>query len=340
MEMNVLHRHGWTVSQLAKEFGISRTTVYKELASETPRRYAERAQPTALSEAQARHVERRLTVCPGIRATILHHELRQDYGYEGSYVAFARHLRPLRPAMVKDPEIRFETDPGWQTQADWALCGLWPLGRERAELSALVTILGYSRMPAIRFASDRTRPTTLSRLATCLDDLGGLTREVLTDRDPAFCIGSTSDGRAILAPEWVEMCDLLGVVPKACKPYRAQTKGKVERMVRELKEGFLPWLSGRLLPPEPGLFDYDLMVQQWIHEMVLKRRHRTTGRVVEQAWEEETEHLRPIPGRLLARLSDATTTAATPSLTVVHSELRQQGEQVQVRDLSEYEAAL
>ena len=167
MEMNVLHRHGWTVSQLAREFGISRTTVYKELASETPRRYAERAKPTALNEAQATHVERRLTVCPGIRATILYDELRQDYEYEGSYVAFARHLRPLRPALVKDSEIRFETDPGWQTQADWAICGVWPLSRERVELSALVTILGYSRMPAVRFATERTRTTTLSRLVTC-----------------------------------------------------------------------------------------------------------------------------------------------------------------------------
>jgi transposase len=38
------------------------------------------------------------------------------------------------------------------------------------------------------------------------------------------------------------------VVPRACRPYRAKTKGKVERMIRELKESFLPWLSRQLLP--------------------------------------------------------------------------------------------
>jgi len=157
MELNVLHRHGWTVSQLAREFGISRTTVYKELASEAPRRYAERAKPTALNEAQVKHVERRLEVCPKIRGTILHEELRRDYGYQGSYPAFERHLRLLRPAQVRDPEVRFETDPGWQTQADWALCGIWPLGHERAELSALVTILGYSRTPAVSVSQDVAR---------------------------------------------------------------------------------------------------------------------------------------------------------------------------------------
>jgi transposase len=339
MELNVLHRHGWTVSQLAREFGISRTTVYKELASEAPRRYAERAKPTALNEAQVKHVERRLEVCPKIRGTILHEELRRDYGYQGSYPAFERHLRLLRPAQVRDPEVRFETDPGWQTQADWALCGIWPLGQERAELSALVTILGYSRTPAVRFAVERTRPTTLSRLVACLDDLGGVTREILTDRDPAFCVGSTSDGRAILAPEWVDLCGLLGTVPKACKPYRAQTKGKVERMVREVKEGFVPWLSGQLLPAEPSLADYDLLAQHWIHEVVLRRRHRTTGRVVEEAWAEEDAHLRPIPGQLLVKLTERSLTI-TPTLHVVDHELRRQGEHVQVRDLAEYEVAL
>src|SRR5947209_20094315 len=84
-----------------------------------------------------------------------------------------------------------------------------------AELFAMVTILGQSRRPAFRFALDRTRDTTFSRVVQCCADLGGMTREMLTDRDPAFCIGSTSDGRAILAPEWVDLAALLGVVPRA-----------------------------------------------------------------------------------------------------------------------------
>jgi hypothetical protein len=64
---------------------------------------------------------------------------------------------------------------------------------------------------------DHTRETTFRRLVRCCADLGGMTREILSDRDPAFCIGSTSDGRAILAPEWVELAGLLGVVPRACR---------------------------------------------------------------------------------------------------------------------------
>jgi hypothetical protein len=68
--------------------------------------------------------------------TDLHAELRYEYGYGGSYPAFQRQLRRRRPAVVRDPEIRFETGPGLQTQADWAHLGLWPLGDQMVELYA------------------------------------------------------------------------------------------------------------------------------------------------------------------------------------------------------------
>jgi transposase len=334
MELKALRRFGWSVSALAREYGLSRTTVYKELASEQPRVY-ERARPTAMSEAQLIHVERRLTVCPGIRGSDLHAELGYEYGYGGSYPAFQRQLRRLRPAVVRDPEIRFETDPGVQTQADWAELGLWPLGDQMVELSAMVAILGCSRAPAMRFATDPTRPTTLERLRWCFEDLGGVTREALTDRDPAFCIGQTSDGAAILAPEWVDLCRLLGVVPKACRPYRAKTKGKVERMVRELKESFLPWLSGRVLPRHPTIADYDALGRQWIEQIVVRRRHRTTKQIVGEAWAAERRQLRSIPERILGGLgSPVILPLASP---VVDLQLRRLGEQVEVRNLSEYE---
>jgi transposase len=343
MELHALHKHGWTISALAREFGLNWRTVKRELESGEPRRYSERAKPTALTEAQQAHVERRLAVCPTLRGTDLHGELVRDYEYAGSYPAFARHLRTLRPAEVRDPEIRFETDPGVQTQADWAILGTWPVDGEPAALSAMVAILGWSRAPAVRFATDRTRETSLERLTRCLDDLGGVTREVLTDRDPAFCIGATGDGRAILAPEWVDRCAVLGTVPKACRPYRAQTKGKVERMVREVKESLVPWLSGQVLPARLTLADYDALARGWVREIVAPRRHRTTTRIVGDAWAEERAILRPIPARVLSRLDGddvlPTPPCALPTA-VIDLEQRRRGEHVQVRDLAEYEVAL
>jgi hypothetical protein len=152
-------------------------------------------------------------------------------------------------------------------------------------------------------------------------------------------MGSTSDGRAILSPEWVDLCAVLGVVPKACRPYRAQTKGKVERMVRELKESFLPWLSGQILPLRPTIDDYDALAQRWIDEIVLKRTHRTTGRIVGEAWDEERSILTPIPARILAGFSSHSGVPPTPP-SVIDLAQRRAGEQVQQRKLAEYEVAL
>ena len=342
MELHALHKHGWTISALAREFGLNWRTVKRELESGEPRHYAERVKPTALTEAQRAHVERRLAVCPTLRGTDLHGELVRDYEYVGSYPAFARHLRTLRPAEVRDPEIRFETDPGVQTQADWAILGTWPVDGQSAELSAMVTILGCSRAPAVRFATDRTRVTSRERVTRCLDDLGGVTREVLTDRDPAFCIGSTGDGRAILAPEWVDLCAVLGTVPKACRPYRAQTKGEVERMVREVKESLVPWLSGQVRPARLSLADYDALARGWVREIVAPRRHRTAAQIVGDAWAEERTVLRPIPARVLSRLAgdDALPTPPCSLPTVIDLEQRRRGEHVEVRNLAEYEVAL
>jgi transposase len=292
MELHALHKHGWTISALAREFGLNWRTVKRELESAEPRRYPERAKPTALTEAQRAHVERRLAVCPASRGTDLHAELVRGYGYGGSYPAFARHLRALRPARVRDPEIRFETDPGLQTQADWAVLGTWPVDGIMVELSAMVAILGCSRAPAIRFATDRTRATSLERLTRCLDDLGGTTREVLTDRDPAFCVGAMSDGRAILAPEWVDRSAVLGTVPKACRPYRAQTKGKVERPIRYLRQSFL---YGRAFA---GDADLNAQALAWLDQVANPRVHGTTGDVPRERFEREEQ---AVLGPLAAR---------------------------------------
>ena len=88
-----------------------------------------------------------------IRSTDLHRELCVDYGYAGSYWTFVRQVRPLRPTVVAEPVVRFETLPGMQIQADWKHLGLWPLGEELVELHAIVAILGSSRRPAIRIAT-------------------------------------------------------------------------------------------------------------------------------------------------------------------------------------------
>ncbi len=336
MELHVLHRHGWSIAALAREFGLNWRTAKRYATATEPPRYRPRLRPAELSAAQLAHIERRLAACPDLRATVLLRELCDDYAYTGSYTSLRRRVVELRPRDETEPEIRFETGPGIQTQGDWADCGVWPLGSGAAELFAFVAILGFSRMVAVRFATDKTRPTTLDRIVRCVDDLGGASAEFLTDRDTALMNGSRSDGSPIYAPEWVDVAALLGTRPKACRAYRAKTKGKVERIIRELKEDFLAWLTGQPFPERPTLAWYDEQARRRALEVVAKRRHRTTKRIVGEAWAAERPLLTPVSRRLLARVAGESTLVPVPTPVSRPQTAAAVGEAVEVRGLDVY----
>jgi hypothetical protein len=105
-ELHALHRRSWTASALAREHGLIRNGVRRELESASLRRNARREVRTALTEAELAHIARRLERCPAIRGSILHTELQEMYGYGGSDPTFIRRLGTLRPP----------------TPADWAAC--------------------------------------------------------------------------------------------------------------------------------------------------------------------------------------------------------------------------
>lgn len=336
MELHVLHRHGWSIAALAREFGLSWRTARRYATAGAPPRYRPRVRPADLTAAGLAHVERRLAVCPDLRATVLYRELREGYGYTGSYTSLRRRVAELRPTDTAEPEIRFETGPGIQTQGDWTDCGSWPLGDGTVELYAFVAILGYSRMLAVRFATDKTRPTTLAAIVRCVDDLGGASAEFLTDRDTALMNGSRADGSPIYAPDWVDTAALLGTRPRACRPYRAKTKGKVERVIREVKEDFLAWLTGQVFRERPTLAWYDAMARRWTTEVVAARRHRTTGRVNGAAWIEERGLLTPVSRRLLARIEGQDTLVPLPEPVSARQPAAAVGEAVEVRPLAVY----
>jgi hypothetical protein len=76
----------------------------------------------------------------------------------------------------------------------------------------------------------------------------------------------------------------------------------------------------------------------WIEEIVLPRRHRTTNRIVADAWSQERPLLAPVANRLLHPSVDLQTPPYPSS--VIDLTAHRLGEHVQVRDLAEYEVAL
>jgi len=69
----------------------------------------------------------------------------------------------------------------------------------------------------------------------------------------------------------------LGFAVRLCRPYRAKTKGKVERFNRYLRESFYNPLVTRLQPRMPLDVDTaNVEVLKWLREVANVRKHATT----------------------------------------------------------------
>jgi hypothetical protein len=86
------------------------------------------------------------------------------------------------------------------------------------------------------------------------------------------------------------------------------------------------------------LADYDRLAAQWCTEVVAARRHRTTGRIVAEAWSQECQLLRQIPDRVLAGCRSVGVQA--PARVIDLSALRNAGDVVEAPSLADYEAVL
>src|SRR5580700_11257144 len=77
--------------------------------------------------------------------------------------------------------------------------------------------------------------------------------------------------------------------PRACRPYRAKTKGKVERPFRYIREDF--FLGGTFR----NLDDLNDQLRHWLDTIANPRVHATTRRIVNEAFAEEKPALKPLP---------------------------------------------
>jgi transposase len=209
-------------------------------------------------------------------------------GYTGGVTQLRTFVRRLRPA-PEEPVVRFETEPGQQAQIDWAHCRL-PWGVRYA----LVVVLGYSRLLWMQFYPRQDLATLMLGLDACFTAWGGAARDLLFDqmrsvltRDDRLTGGGLVHNLELLrfARHW-------GCRVRVCRPYRAQTKGKVERPIRYLRDSFL---YGRTF-----LSDADLNAQalDWLATVANARLHATTHWIpAEQFASVERPLLLPLPTR-------------------------------------------
>jgi transposase len=203
---------------------------------------------------------------PALSAVRLLAEVRAA-GFTGSYTQLKAFVHRVRPTPPQEPVIRFETPAGRQAQVDFAEFR-FPWGKRYAPL----VVLGYSRLLWCRFFGARTcgRCSTGSR--TPFRYFGGVPQELLFDQMKAVITRDLrlQDGALVRNLEFLRFAHHWSFTPRACRPCRAQTKGKVERPVRHLRDNFV---YGRTF-----LNDADLDVQRdhWLDDVANVRLHATT----------------------------------------------------------------
>ena len=287
-----LRQHGMSVSAIARRTGLSRGTVRKYITRGIePPAYGPRAPRPSLLAPYEPYLRDRIAAFRELTGSRLHREIR-ELGYSGGYTAVKDFLREVRPRQSTGFEVRFETPPGRQAQVDFAhfrtVFSDEP-GSERI-LWLFSLVLGHSRMQWGHFVLHQDLQTLLRCHVAAFEALGGAPAEILYDRmRNVFRREDAENGHVIYNATLRAFAEHYQYQPKACRPYRAQTKGKVERPFRYVREDFFLGRSFR------NLDDLNVQFPEWLDHVANRRVHATTRRVVGEHFAEEQSHLQALP---------------------------------------------
>ena len=99
-------------------------------------------------------------------------------------------------------------------------------------------MLGHSRHIFARFVLHQDLQTLLRCHMAAFEAIGGVPLEILYDRMKTAVTGEDDEGHIVYNRSLLALAQHYGFLPSACRPYRAKTKGKVERPFRYIREDF------------------------------------------------------------------------------------------------------
>jgi transposase len=288
-----LHRQGLSISAIARRTGRDPKTVrkYIERGLEPPAYGPRRAgRPNKLAP-YLDYLRERVTAFPELTATRLTREIRER-GYAGAYTAVKRYLAAVRPENAPKPfEVRFETPPGQQAQVDFArfITAFTDEPGVTRIIWLFSLVLGYSRHIFARFVMHQDLQTLLRCHMQAFAAIGGVPIEILYDRMKTAVTGEDEEGHIVYNRSLLALAKHYGFSPKACRPYRAKTKGKVERPFSYIRQDFFLARSFR------NLEDLNAQLVEWLSTVANVRLHGTTQRVVAEAFAAEQPDLQGLP---------------------------------------------
>ena len=193
-----------------------------------------------------------------------------DEGFTGGYQQVQRALQPVRTTRrwAARATVRFETAPGEQAQVDFGQLRVW-IADVETPVHFFVFTLGFSRR-AVAYAYRNERlDTLLDGHERALRHFGGVPLSCLYDNPRTITLGRSA-GQVLWYPRFEDFARYYGFTPRACQPYRARTKGKVESGVKYVKRNAL---AGRRFPHWAAL---EAWLEEWAATVADRRVHGTT----------------------------------------------------------------
>jgi transposase len=284
-QVKVMRGQGVSIKKITKELKISKNTVRKYLRDASPPMFKGRKYDRALvrydKEIKAMMDQRYI-------GTRIYEELKGK-GYGGSLSTVHKYLQGLRTEVVIREKVttRFETAPGVQMQYDWTEWTL-PVSGRPVTVYFHEVVLGYSRKKYYTWSLRIKAQDVIRAIENGIRYFGGVCPELVIDNPKQAVVVHKKSGIVCYADEFLRFCGMYGLEPNACRPYRARTKGKVERPFYYLEEHLLRGLEVSDLAELDGLLEAFALRYN-------ARPHSSLKESPDVRFEREKVHLRPVP---------------------------------------------
>jgi transposase len=226
----------------------------------------------------------------GIRGTVIHQTLINQYGFPGSYSSVCRLIHRLGKGGVKATCI-LDYEPGEAVQVDF---GRGPnivdaFTGERIKSWIFVMAQCFSRHMYAEVVPDQRVDTWLGCHRRAFEFFGGVPARVIIDNAKCAIIRACFRDPAVQR-SYGELAEGYGFVISPCPPREPKKKGQVEANVKYIKKSFVPLREFR------SLADANAQLRRWILETAGNRIHGTTRQKPLSLFAEtEKALLKPLP---------------------------------------------
>jgi len=225
----------------------------------------------------------------GLSRQRIYQDLRDEYGFEGSYYSIRRFVKRLgedRPI----PFRRMECMPGDESQIDFGTGA--PVVRadgKRKRPHAFRVVLSFSRKGYSEAVYHQSTDTFIRCLENAFWHFGGVPRTLVIDNLKA-AVKNADWYDPDIHPKIQSFCEHYGTVILPTKPYTPRHKGKIERGIGYVKDNALKGRTFR------SLQEQNQHLLNWETRIADTRIHGTTRKQVGKLFrEEEKSSLLPLP---------------------------------------------